>query len=77
MTYAIKVSTAGNSTCLMLPKAAADRLQVEKGDVVYLTEGPDGALLLTTSDPEFAEQMAAAEQVMRQYRNALRELAKK
>lgn len=77
MTYALKVSTAGNSACLMLPKAAVERLNVAKGDVVYLTEGKSGEMVLTAHDPDFAAQMEAAEHVMKQYRNALKELARK
>jgi hypothetical protein len=44
---------------------------------VYLTPAPDNSYRLTAHDPEFAEQMAAVERVMREHRNVLRELAKR
>lgn len=75
--YALKVSKAGNSTCLLLTKAAAAKLAVSKGDTVYLTDAPDGSLLVSAHDPSFARQMAAAERVMRRHRNVLKALASK
>ena len=50
------------------------RLRLQKGDTLYATETPDG-LQLRVYDPEFAEQMAVAEQVMHKRRNLLRKLA--
>jgi putative addiction module antidote len=72
---ALKARPVGNSTGITLPKEVTDRLKIKNGDTVYLTESPDG-YRLTSYDPEFAEQMEAAERVMRRYKNALRELAK-
>jgi putative addiction module antidote len=72
---ALKVTQVGNSKAVVLPKEVVSRLKVEKGDVVYLTEAPDG-YRLTPYDPGFAEQMEAARQIMKRRRNALRELAK-
>ena len=71
----VTVTQIGNSTGLILPKEAAARLNVKKGDTVYLTETPDG-YSLTPYDPEFEEQMAIARKGMSKYRNALHELAK-
>ena len=36
------VTKIGNSTGVILPKAAADRLKVKQGDFVFLTETPTG-----------------------------------
>jgi len=72
---ALKVTTIGNSIGIVLPKEAAAKLKVEKGDVVYLTETPDG-YRLTPYNPDFETQMEAARTVMKKRRNALRELAK-
>lgn len=71
----LKARPVGNSTGITLPKEVTDRLKIKSGDTLYLTESPDG-YRLTAYDPEFAEQMEAAERVMRRYKNALRELAK-
>lgn len=65
----------GNSLGVILPAEATSALKVQEGDKLFLTDSPDG-LRLTPYDPQFAEQMKAASKGMRQYRNALRELAK-
>ena len=69
------VTKIGNSTGVILPKAAVDRLKVKQGDVVFLTETPTG-YTVTPYDPEFAEQMEVARRDMSEYRNALHKLAK-
>ncbi len=71
----LKITTVGNSVGIVLPRAILERLRVEKGDVLYATETPDG-IELRAYDPEFAEQMEVAEKVMREDRDALRQLAK-
>jgi len=70
------VTQIGNSTGVILPKEAASRLRVKKGDSVFLTETSDG-YTITPYDPEFEAQMTAARRGMSKYRNALHELAKK
>jgi putative addiction module antidote len=71
----LKARAVGNSTGLTLPREVTDRLKIEPGDSVFLTESPEG-YRLTPYDPEFEKQMALAESIMLQYRDALRELAK-
>jgi putative addiction module antidote len=71
----VSVTQIGNSTGLILPKEAAARLRVKKGDSVFLTETPEG-YVVTAYDPAFAEQMALAREAMARYRNTLHELAK-
>jgi putative addiction module antidote len=70
----LKLTTVGNSTGVVLPKEILERLRVEKGDSLYVLETPRG-IELTPYNPEFAAQMEAAEQVMREDRDALRKLA--
>jgi len=71
----MKLTKIGNSLGFILPREAAERLKVEKGDTIYLTEAP-GGFRLVSYDPEFEVQMSAAERIMRKRRNALRALAK-
>ena len=71
----VKVTTVGNSAGVVLPKEALARLRIKKGDTLYMIETRDG-YTLTGYDPEFAAQMEAAEDGLRAYRNALRELAR-
>ncbi len=71
----LRLTAIGNSVGVVLPKEVLTRLKVEKGDILYLLEGPDG-LTLTPYQQDFAEQMDVAERILKRYRNALRELAK-
>ena len=71
----LKLTQIGNSVGFVLPREAAQRLKVEKGDTIYLTESPDGYRLVPY-DPKFEAQMSAAERIMKKRRNVLRALAK-
>lgn len=68
-----------NSVGVVLPKEALPRLNVREGDSLCLTDSTEGGLRatpVTEGSREFAEQMTAAEDVIRRYRNTLWELAK-
>ena len=71
-----KVTTVGASEGLILNKEAKRILNVKKGDTLYLTEAPDGAMRLNPYNPEFERQMALAESIMHDDREILRVLAK-
>jgi putative addiction module antidote len=73
--HSLKLTQIGNSVGVILPKEVLARLNLEKGDVVYLTDSADG-VRLTPHDPNFEAQMAAARDIMRKRRNVLHELAK-
>ena len=70
----LKITTVGNSVGVVLPKKVLARLRVEKGDTLYATETPNG-IELSAYNPAFAEQMDAAEAVMREDRDVLKKLA--
>jgi putative addiction module antidote len=74
MATAIKIISIGNSNGVILPKETLARLNVQKGDTLYLTEGPQG-IRLVPFDEEFAAQMEAAREVMRENRDVLQRLA--
>ena len=74
MAYKVKVTTVGNSTGIVLPKELLHKLRIEKGDTLYVTETPDG-VQLTPYQEEFARTMEVAEDIMRRYRDTLRQLA--
>lgn len=76
MVLELKLRKIGNSTGLVLPKEAINHLQVGEGDVVCVTDGPEGSLRLTATRPEVARQLHAAQDIIRRYRHTLRELAK-
>ena len=73
--HTLTVTTLGNSLGVVLPKEVTSRLELKKGDKIFLTKSPDG-YRITPYDPEFEEQMKAARSIMKKRRNALRELAK-
>ena len=71
----LKVRPFGSSSGVVLPKELLAELGVKQGDTIYATRAPDGAVRLTAHDDVFARQMAVAEEVMREHRDVLRELA--
>jgi len=73
--HTLTVTTVGNSLGVVLPKEVTSRLELKKGDKIFLTKSPDG-YRITPYDPEFEQQMNAARSIMKKRRNALRELAK-
>ncbi len=74
MATPIKIIPIGNSNGVILPKETLARLNLQKGDTLYLTEGPQG-IRLVRFDEEFAAQMDAAREVMRENRDVLQKLA--
>ena len=71
-----KVTTVGASAGFILTKEAMTRLGLKKGDIVYLTEAPDGSYRLTPYNPEFERQMRLADEIMHDDREILRALSR-
>ena len=76
MLHELKLRKVGNSVGVVLPKEVLSYLKIGEGDTVRVSEAPDGSLRVSPTSPEFNRQMEAAEDVIRRYRNTLRELAK-
>ena len=74
MATTTKVIAIGNSAGIILPKETLARLNVQKGDTLYVTEGPQG-IRIVPYDQNFATQMEAAREVMRENRDVLQRLA--
>ena len=72
---ALKLTQIGNSVGVILPKELLARLKVDKGDVLHVTDSPDG-IRLTPYDPTLDEQVAAGRDFMNEYRDTFRALAK-
>ena len=70
-----KIVQIGNSVGIVLPKEALAALHAEKGDTVTLSATP-GGLHLTAYDSDVQTQVDAGREVMREYRDTLRALAK-
>ncbi len=76
MVLELKLRKVGNSVGVVLPKEALAHLNVREGDTLCVTDSSDGSLRLTPTKPEVVAQLEVAKDVLRRYRNTLRELAK-
>ncbi len=74
MINTLKLTNVGNSVGVILPKELLSKLRVDKGDTLYVVETPAG-IELTAYRPDFAAQMDAAEEIMRDNRDVLKKLA--
>jgi putative addiction module antidote len=72
----LEVKKIGNSTGLILPKELLAKLDLQQGQWLYVTELPDGGVRLTPYDPDFEEAMTMADEIMDEYRDTLKALAK-
>lgn len=72
---ALKLTQIGNSVGVILPKEVLARLNLEKGDSLFVTDAANG-ITLTPYDPALDAQMQEARAIMKKRRNVLRELAK-
>jgi putative addiction module antidote len=71
----LKLIQIGNSVGVVLPKEILAQMNVDKGDSLFLSAAPNG-MRITTTNPEFEEQMTAARSIMKKRRDVLAELAK-
>jgi putative addiction module antidote len=74
MAVTAKIISVGNSAGIILPRETLARMNVGKGDTLYLTEGSQGIRLMPF-DQDFAAQMEAAREIMRENRDVLQRLA--
>lgn len=74
MATTVKVTSIGNSAGIILPKELLEKLRISKGDILTVTETPDG-LNLNPYDSDFSAAMSLAEEIMREDRDILRKLA--
>jgi putative addiction module antidote len=72
---ALKLTTIGTSTGVVIPKEMLARLKVGKGDTLYAIESAEG-YLITPYDPSIEEQLKAGQQFMKDYRDTFKALAK-
>jgi putative addiction module antidote len=72
---ALKLTAIGTSTGAVIPKEMLARLKVGKGDTLYAIETAEG-YLITPYDPAIDEQLKAGQQLMKDYRDTFKALAK-
>ena len=71
----LKLTQIGNSVGVILPKEVLARLNLEKGDTLFMSDAVNG-IMLTPYDPTFDAQITEARRIMKKRRDVLRELAK-
>jgi putative addiction module antidote len=72
----LEVKKIGNSTGLILPKVLLTQLNLSQGDWVYVSRTADGGLKIAPYDPEHEKVMSIAREVMKEYRDTFKALAK-
>jgi putative addiction module antidote len=74
--HTLKVKKIGNSVGLILPKELLARLQIKEGDTLHVIEAPDRELRLSPYDSEHEKALQIAREIMHDYADTLRALAK-
>jgi putative addiction module antidote len=74
MATTAKIIAIGNSAGIILPKETLARLNVQKGDTVFLNDIQTG-FQVTPYDEEFGAKMEVADRIVRRYRDAFKKLA--
>jgi putative addiction module antidote len=72
---ALKLTSLGTSTGVVIPKEMLARLNVHEGDSLYAIETAEG-YLITPYDPSVEEQIKTGEQFMAEYHETFKALAK-
>ena len=71
----LKLTAVGTSTGVVIPKEMLQRLKVGRGDTLFAVETPSG-YLITPYDPALETQIRLSREIMKEYRETLRALAK-
>jgi putative addiction module antidote len=74
--FTLKVSRIGNSLGVILPKELLNQLGLSEGDRLEATRLPDRGLSLTPFNSRHADAMRVARELIHEYKDTLRELAK-
>lgn len=71
-----EVKKIDNSTGVILPKDLSLRLDLQQGRWLHVSEWPDGGVRISPYDPEFDREKSVVDEIMDEYRDTLRTLAK-
>lgn len=72
----LKVRKFGNSLGVVLPKEVVARLNTGDGKILHLSEVAEEGYRISPYDSEFGQKVAAAEDIMTRFSDALHVLAK-
>lgn len=74
--FVLQVRRIGNSVGLILPKELLARANLQEGDKLHVIEQTERTIKLSPYDPEHVETMNVAREVMHEYQDTFRALAK-
>jgi putative addiction module antidote len=72
----LEVKKIGNSTGLIFPKELMLRLGLKPGSELFAVTDSAGGVRLTPYDPDFEASMSLVDDIMDEYKDTLKELAK-
>jgi putative addiction module antidote len=72
----VEIKRVGNSDGLILPRELMQRLDLQRGQQLHLTELAGGGFQALPYDPDFEKTMDVADEIMDEYRDTLAALAK-
>ena len=72
----LQIRRIGNSLGLILSKDLLARLKLKEGDKLHVIEQPERGIKLTPYDPKHAKTMKIAREIMDEYQDTFRTLAK-
>lgn len=73
--YSTKIRQVGSSSGVILSREMLAELGVAQGDTLHFTKAPDGSFRVSALDDQFAEEMEAAEKLLRSHRDVFKALA--
>ena len=74
--HVVQIRKIGDSLGFILPKDLLARLDLKEGDKMHVVEQTERGVKLSPYDPKHAKVMGIARQVMDEYKDTFRELAK-
>ena len=74
--YVLQIRKIGNSLGFILPKDLLARLDLKEGDKMHVVEQAERGVKLSAYDPKQAKVMSIARQVVVEYKDTFRALAK-
>jgi len=72
----IEIKKIGNSDGVILPRELMQRLDLKRGQQLYVVELAGGGFQAMPYDPDFEKMMEVADQTMDEYRDTISALAK-
>lgn len=72
----LKLISVGNSVGVVFPKDVLTKLGAKKGDLLHVSEAPNGELRLAIRSAKVRRQIELGEEIMQEYRDTFSALAK-